>query len=154
MAGIKANSVSVTMGDGDTAVDNSQAGYVVAEQITLSVTDGAPSSVSWGLSIPSASTAARSALSATTGTSVTFTPDVGGQYVVTANVDGTGYVLRISVTTSTVTALAGAIRFSPMTDTSVPTPALGVTLYYSSTQAAFSLKKDDGTVHTVDLTAA
>jgi hypothetical protein len=153
MAGILSNSASVTMTAGDTSVDNAFSGYVVAEQCILSVTDSSPASVEWGLSIPTSSTPARSGLSASTGSSVTFTPDVGGTYTITANVDGTNYVLRMTVAAVTVTQLAGGIRFSPMTDTSVPAPAAGVTMYYSSTQSGLAIKDSSNSVSTVDVTA-
>jgi hypothetical protein len=105
------------------------------------------------LTQPAASSRARSALSAETGATVTFTPDVAGYYVLTATVDSvTAYILRIAVTSTAISQLVEAIRFSPKTDSSVPAPALGLTMYYSSDQDALCVKDPDDAVSTVDLT--
>lgn len=154
MAGIKANSASVTMEDGDTATAKVQSGYVTGEQITLTTT-GSPSTYSWSLSIPSASTAAKSALDTTTGSAPKFRPDVSGEYVVVVTVDSsTEYRINMQVTAATAVDLTGALHFSPRTDASVATPNNGATLYYSSDQSALAFKDAAGDVYTLDNTAA
>lgn len=131
MAGILANSASVTMTAGDTAADNSRAGYIVNEQITLSVTPTGTTYV-WGLAKPGGATS-RSDLSDNSSASIVFVPDYAGTWTVTCVVDGTTtYVLRLTATAVAITSVANAHRFSPVTDTSVPAPALGLTLYCSS----------------------
>jgi len=145
MAGIKANSATQTMGDGDTAADQSVSGYVVGEKITLSTT-GSPSSYSWGQATPSGSTS-RADLSSFTSATPVFTPDVAGYYVITVTVDGsTAYVLRISVIDTAPVDVAQAHRYPPVADGSVPTPALGETHFYSSTGSRMKKKTAAGTV--------
>ena len=46
-----------------------------------------------------------------------------------------------------------AVRFSPRTDASIPAPAAGVTMYYSSDQDALVVKDPSDDVFTVDVTA-
>lgn len=151
MAGILASSVSKTMTSGETAVDDAESGYVAGEQIALS-TFPTGSSYTWGQAIPSGSTVAKSALSSKTAAAPAFTPDVAGEYVITADVDGTAYVIRLSVTASSPSAYTGSATFPPVTDASVPTPSTGITVYNSSDQGGMALKKPDGTVHTIDTT--
>lgn len=148
MSGILANSVSKTMVAGDTAADNTTSGFIALEEVALSTT-GTPVSYLWGLSKPSGSTA-RCALNSTTAASPVFTPDVQGYYVVTCVIDGTTtYILRVAVAqVADVTSLT-TIRFLPIADASVPTPATGRTVYYSSTQSAMVEKRPDGTVHVI-----
>jgi hypothetical protein len=130
MAGIRANSASVTMTSD--AVDNTQAGYVTNEQITL-LTNPTGSSWSWGLAKPSGATS-RSDLSGTTAAGPTFTPDVAGTWTITCTVDSsTVYTLRVTVTAVAVTSVANGHRFSPVANASIPTPALGETLFVSTT---------------------
>jgi hypothetical protein len=152
MAGILANSVTVAMGSGDSAADKSVSGYITNEAITLT-TSPAGSTYAWALGKPSGSTA-RANLSAATGASVSFTPDIAGYYNVACTVDSvTTYLLRVSITQVAQTTSYEAIRFSPKSDASVPTPALGSVMYFSTTQNALAVKLADGSVHTVDLTA-
>lgn len=153
MAGIMASSATETMVSGDTAADNSHAGYIASEMTTLSVTPSG-SSYSWGQSIPSGSATARSGLSSTTDASPTFTPDVAGEWVVTCLVDGTTtYVLRLSVTAIATTTMAEAFRLQPVADSAVSAPAGSIlALYNSSTQNGLAVKNSDGTVYTVDVT--
>jgi hypothetical protein len=147
MAGILANSASVTMVSG--TANNTQAGYLVGEQITLS-TNPTGSIYSWGESIPSGSSSAKSALSSTTEASPRFTPDVAGEYVVTVTVDSTTtYVLRCSVTAAPSVALVSTMRLLPVLDANVPIPATGVTLFYSSDDDVMKIRKPDGTYATV-----
>lgn len=150
MAGILANSASETMTSGDTAVDNTRAGYIAGEQITLSVT---PSSTTyqWGFSKPSGATN-RSDLSDDTIASPVFVPDVAGTWLVTCVVDGgTTYILRMTVTAVAITSVANAHRFSPVTNNSVPAPAAGLTLFCSSDASnEFRVKNASGTILSLD----
>lgn len=137
------------MVSGDTSADNSVSGYITNEQITLTVTDASPSSIRWGQAIPSASTPARSGLDDDDVAQVVFTPDVGGFYTITAVVDGTTYVLRISVASAAQNTVEGSLGFQPLTDASIPTPSSGRNLYYSSDEADLVTKDSSGTVRKV-----
>jgi hypothetical protein len=154
MAGILANSASVTMTAGDTAADNSRAGYVVNEQITLSVTPTGTTYV-WGLSKPSGATS-RSDLSDNSSASIEFVPDFAGTWTVTCIVDGaTTYVLRLTATAVAITSVANAHRFSPTTNTSIPAPATGLTLFCSSDASnKLRVKNTSGTVLPLDAASA
>ena len=132
MAGILANSATASMVDGDTSADNAVSGYITGEQITLTVTDASPASVSWGQSLPAASSSSRSELDDDDVETVHFTPDVGGFYTITANVDGTTYVLRISVASVAQNTIEGSLGLQPLTDAQVPTPSSGVNLFCGS----------------------
>lgn len=154
MSGIIAVSASETMTSGDTSADNAWSGFITNERVLLT-TNPTGTDYEWALVSPQASNIARSALSAETGSSVTFTPDVGGYYIITCTVDSaTSYVLRVSVTSTAVSQLVEAIRFSPKTDSSVPTPVLGLTMYFSSDQDALVVKDSAGDIFPVELGAA
>src|SRR5579871_6720939 len=130
MAGILGTSVAVpTPG---TAANNAVAGYVVGEMVSLSTTPTG-SSYTWNLSLPSGSTSARAGLTANSGATSNFTPDVAGEYLVTCTVDSTTYTLRLSVTAATAVSATGATRYLPVTDTSVAAASTGCVLYFSST---------------------
>ncbi len=135
----------------DTSADNSVSGYIVGEQVTLTASP-AGSSYAWALSKPSGATA-RSDLSATGSSSVTFTPDVGGYYVASVDVSGTTYVLRLAAVAIGTVSSVSALRLMPLADSQVPTPASGAALYFSSTQGAPAVKLPNGSVSTIDLTA-
>ena len=137
--GILANSASVT--HASSTSDDSNAGYITSEQITLS-TSPTQASYSWGLSKPSGATV-RSALSSATNATPVFTPDVAGTYTLT---EGTsGFILRITVTAAAIISISNAQRFSPIVDTAVPSPAQGLTLYCSSTVSdQFRVRDADG----------
>lgn len=154
MAGILANSASETMTAGDTAADNTHAGYIVNEQITLSTTPTGTTYV-WSLSKPSGATS-RSDLSDSTSASVVFVPDFAGTWTVTCIVDGTTtYVLRLTATAVAITSVANAHRFSPVTDNAIPSPATGLTLYCSSDASnKMRLKNPSGTVLSLDAVSA
>jgi hypothetical protein len=148
MAGILANAASKTMVAGDTAADKSVSGYITAESITLT-TNPTGTTYSWGLSKPAGSTA-RAALSDDDGASVNITPDVEGTYLVTCVVDGsTTYVIRIGCVNISVVSSLGALRFTPIANSQVPTPAAGRTVYFSSDSSALVEKRPDGTVHVI-----
>lgn len=145
MAGILANSASVTMVSGDTAATNTFAGFLTGEQITLSTTPTF-ASYSWSEAKPSAATS-RSDLSAATGASVTFTPDVAGYYVITVVTnDGTTYTLTLSVTQVAQATTIEALRLSPKSDASVTAPVLGTAVYHSTDLDAPAAKDSAGTV--------
>lgn len=149
MAGILANSSSVTMVSGDTAADNTSSGYVTNEQISLSVTPTGSAYV-WALSKPEGATS-RSDLSDTDAATCTFTPDVGGDWVVSLVVDSvTTYVLRASVTTSAVAYSYDAMRFPPRLNSTVPTPATGVSVFMSDDSDLLSFKTTAGTVRAIE----
>lgn len=139
------------MVSGDTSADNAVTGYVVGEQIILTATP-VGTSYSWAISKPSGASARASLSDTDTGT-VKFTPDAEGYYVVTVNVSGTDYVLRIAaVAVGTVSALSVA-NLLPLEDDQVPAPATGASLYFSTTQDALAVKFPDNSVSTIDLTA-
>ena len=145
MAGILANTTSVTMTAGDTAAVNTFSGYLTAEQVTLSV-NPAGASFSWGISKPSGSTV-KAVLSSTTDATPVFTPDVGGYYVVTCTVDSTTvYRLTISVTQVAITTSVEATRYQPKSDASVTSPPLGAALFFSSDLACLASKNSSGVV--------
>ncbi len=148
MAGIMANSATETMVAGDTSVDNTHAGYLTRETITLSVT-GTPSTYLWSLATPTAS-GSNCALDDTDAASVTFSPDAEGYYVVTCLVDGTTlYVLRLAVVQISAVSTLSTVRLMPMTDVQVLTPPTGQTLFYSSDRAGLAVKDSTGTVDDV-----
>jgi hypothetical protein len=150
--GILANSASSTQTS--SGADASVSGYVVNERIVLT-TNPTGTDYVWALGGPANTTVARSALSAETGASVTFTPDVSGYWVATCTVDSTTtYVLRISVENTAISQLVEAVRFSPKSDSSVPTPAVGQTMYFSSDQDALVVKDSAGDIFPVELGAA
>ena len=150
MAGILANSVSKSMASG--TADAAVSGYLVGEEITLT-TLPTGTEYAWTISKPSDSTS-RADLSDDTGASVRFSPDVEGYYVVTCTVDSsTVYILRIAAVSVGVVADRSVMRFSPLADSQVPTPATGVSLYYSSTQSSLAFKTTAGAVYTLDSTA-
>lgn len=151
MAGILANSSTHT--HSSTSVDETEAGYITAEQVTLSVTPSA-SSYSWGMARPSGSSAGRSALSEDDVASPVFTPDVAGFYTITCLVNGTTtYVIRLSVTSLAVASPSQALRLSPVTDAQVEVPAVGAVLFCGSDHGDVLCMKDaTNTVFTVDVT--
>jgi len=154
MAGITANSTSVTMVSGDTSADKNQPGYVAAEQITLGIVHGsAVTSAVWGIAIPSGANAIRTALSSTTALAPSFTPQSGveGSYVLQCTVNGdTVYVLRADVVRNTTSTLAGALRMLPKLSASVPAPTTGYTYFVDSATGLRSRKDPSGNVVVVD----
>ena len=143
MAGILANSASVTMVAAD--ADDATAGFITAEQVTCTTTPSG-SAYDWALAKPAGSTA-RSALSDDDTASVSFTPDVAGYYVLTCTVDSTtAYVHRLAVTQVAASTSQEALRFSPKTDASIPTPGVGAAIFYSSDDSRLAAKTSAGTV--------
>ncbi len=130
MAGILANSASKTMTSG--SADNSVSGYLVGEQIVLTVTPTGTDYV-WAVAKPSGSATARSNLDATTGASVKFTPDAEGYFTVSCVVDSTTtYTLRIAAQSIGTVTYHSASNFSPLNNAQVPVPALGHTWFHST----------------------
>lgn len=150
MAGIIATSAT-TNNSASTAVDASVSGYIAGEAVTLTTTPTG-STYSWSLSVPSGST--RSVLTSDTASAPRFTPDVAGYYVITCTVNGsTVYVMRLAATALGSVGVIDALKLIPTSDASIPTPSLGATLYYSSTQSGLAIKLTDGSVETIDTTA-
>lgn len=130
MAGILANSASKTMTSG--SADNSVSGYLVGEQIVLTVTPTGTNYV-WAIAKPSGSATARSNLDATTGASAKFTPDAEGYFTVSCVVDSTTtYTLRIAAQAIGTVTYHSASNFSPLNNAQVPAPALGHTWFHST----------------------
>lgn len=152
MAGIRGVAASKT--HAASGADVNATGFVANEQVTLS-TDPTGSSYQWALSVPSDSSPARSALDDDTDATPKFTPDVDGLYVITCTVGGsTVYVLRISVAAPGVVRYGEINNYLPLTDAQVPTPQTGFAFYCGADHSNLPcIKKTDGTVHTVDLTA-
>jgi hypothetical protein len=150
MAGITAASASKT--HTTTTVDASAAGFIVGESVVLGATP-AGSSYIWAISLPSGSNAIRATLTSDDGAASSFTPDVPGIYTVYANVDGTEYVLRIAAIRLAQSNSLEAIRLTPVADAQIPAPAVGGTVYWSSTQDGLALKDAAGDVFTVNVTA-
>jgi hypothetical protein len=153
MAGITAAAASKTLLSGDTSADKVSSTWVTGERITLGVTPSG-TTYQWGQAAPSGSRLARSALSSDIGASVTFTPDVGGTWTITCLVDGvTTYSLRLVVAAAAIAEPVEAVRFSPRADSTIPAPAAGRTMYFSSDQNALVTKDPSGVIRTVDETA-
>lgn len=151
MPGILASSSTHTMVS--TSADQAEAGYLTGEQVTLSTTPTG-SSYSWGIARPNGSSPGRSSLSEDDVASPVFTPDVAGYYVITCVVDGTAYVLRLSVTSVAVASPTQALRLSPVTDAQVEAPATGIVLFCGSDHGNVLCTKDaNDDVFTVDVTA-
>jgi len=154
MAGIIANSVSKPMVGGDTSADKVSTGYVAGERVSLSVTPTG-TTYQWASAAPSGSSSARSALSDDGGASVTLTPDVAGAYLVTCIVDGsTVYVIRLTAQAAAVAEPVEAVRFSPRADETIPAPAAGFTMYYSSTHGALVVKDPANVIKPITLGSA
>jgi hypothetical protein len=149
MSGITA--VAQTTTHAASGADVSVAGFLVGETIALS-TAPTGSSYQWALSAPSNSNQVRSALSGATEATASFTPDASGIYAISVTVDGTVFILRITVTMLAVSTALEALRLLPVADAQISTPAAGIALYYSSTQSALSFKDAAGNVRKVTFT--
>jgi hypothetical protein len=148
--GILASSSSVTMTSSSS--DAVSTGYVIGEQISLT-TNPTGTTYAWSSATPSGSAAARSALSATAGANVKFTPDADGVYVVSCTVDSaTTYVIRLTVVDVAFSTVTQVVRLSPVEDNAVPAPATGRALYFSATHNAVVLKDPSNTIFVVDTT--
>jgi len=149
MAGILANSATQTMVIGNTAADNTFGTFVTDEQITLATTPTGSTYV-WGVSRPSGATG-RSALSSSTDAAPVFTPDVPGLWVLTCVVDSTTtYVLRTTVVQVAIVTSQQAFRCLPIADASVPSPAAGEMLYFSSTVGRYRTRTSAGGIRDLD----
>lgn len=139
---------------GSATADNTQAGYLVGEQIVLSTTPTG-SSYAWALATPTGSSSGRAGLSEDDVAGPVFTPDVAGYYVITCLVSGTtSYVLRIAVTSLATATPTQGLRLSPVTDAQVEAPAVGVVLFCGSNHSnALCVKDASDNVFTVDTTA-
>ena len=140
------------MVSGDTAVDDAESGYRTAEKITLS-TFPTGSAYSWGQAIPAGSAVASSGLSSKTAATPTFTPDVAGEYVITCDVDGTAYVLRLTVTSVIASPSVGSHRYMPAAEAGVIAPSTGETLFFSKEKSRLVVKDSAGVVRDWDASA-
>lgn len=150
MAGITAIASSKT--HAASGVDVTASGFIAGEGITLTASPTGTDYL-WSIALPSGSSAARVGFAGETEASASFTPDVTGLYSASVTVDGTVYVLRMSVTAIAASSLVQLLRLSPIADEEAPTPTVGGGLYWSSTQGALALKDSAGDVFTVDVTA-
>jgi len=147
MAGILANSAAVTMVSASSP--EVKAGFVTKQQVTLTA-DPVGSAYSWGQAIPAGSVSAFSALTSTVNATTRFTPDVAGEYVITCDVDGTFYTLRMTVVAVTAVPTVGGTRYLPVADASVPAPSNGETVFYSSGVSRLRVKASDDSVRDLD----
>ncbi len=144
MAGIGAVAASKT--HVASGADVSASGFIANERVALSATP-AGSGYAWSVSAPSDSRPALSDLNDDTDTTPSFTPDVAGFYVVSVLVDGvTLYVLRLEVAEVGIVRPSYALNLPSYADSQVPTPSIGVTLYYSTTASKAVVKDTSGTV--------
>lgn len=151
MAGISAVSASKT--HSASGADVSATGFIVGERIALSATPTG-SGYQWAMAAPTDSAPAYSGLDDDTDATPRFIPDVAGYYVLSVDVDGTQYVLRISVAAVGTVRASEVYNFQPLTDSQVSTPQVGFSFFCGADHSNLPcIKKTDGTVHTVDLTA-
>jgi hypothetical protein len=130
----------------ETAADKAVSGYITLEEIALATTPTG-TAYSWSIAKPSAATS-RSDLDSTTDAGPAFTPDVEGYYTISCVVDSaTTYIIRIAVALVASVSTLTTVRFIPVANASVPTPATGRTVYFSIESAALVEKRSDGTVH-------
>jgi hypothetical protein len=151
MAGILANSLSHQMVDGDTSPVNVVAGYVSGQVVTLSVVPTG-SAYQWTLSNPSTSSRTRPpAISDIQGATPTFTPDVGGFYILTCIVDGvTSYTITLDVLDVAQPVNIPALLAQEVSDVAIPSPpGAALTLYNSQEQGGLATKNSSGAVATL-----
>jgi len=146
MAGITASSASKVLLAGSTSADKALGGFAVGEMVTLA-TSPTGTEYLWGQSFPAGSNQVRAAISATTGASVTFVPDVAGVHTITCLVDDvTSYTLHLTVTSTAISQLAEAIRQTPKADATVPAPAVGLMVYFSDELSQWAVKDPSGRI--------
>jgi hypothetical protein len=143
MAGILANSLSHQMVDGDTSPVNVVAGYVSGQVVTLSVTPTG-STYQWTLSNPSTSSRTRPpALSDIQGATPTFTPDVGGFYILTCLVDGvTSYTLTLDVLDVAQPVNIPALLGQEVSESAVASPPGAALTVFKSKEQGIHVTKD------------
>lgn len=147
--GILANQTGgPVMTDGD--ADGVVAGYATNARITLSTTP-AGAGHSWALSKPSGATV-RSDLSASSGASVSFVPDVEGVWLAVCTVSGPiTYTLQIQVAAAAPSTISGALRFLARALASITTPLAGTeALYYDKDVGRYRSKTSAGTAREID----
>ncbi len=127
---------------GDTAVDNTNTGYITREQITLSVTPTAATHL-WALAKPSGSTA-RADLDRNNQATALFTPDVEGFYTITFVDGATTYVLRLDVANQAPTVISGALRFLSRLGSTITVAATGLSVYFDTTFGVLRSKDTSG----------
>lgn len=146
MSGINAISASKT--HSATGVDVAVSGFITGQEVALSTTPTG-SGYQWAQSLPSGSNAIRAALSADDEAVAKFTPDAPGIYALSVVVDGTTYILRMSVARLAASSGVDVLLLPPIADSQVAAPALGRALYFSSDQNALCTKDPAGTVTVV-----
>lgn len=146
MAGITANTTSVTMASSEGA-DVTKTGFSTGEVCTLAA-EPAGSSHLWTLISPAGSTAS---LSDDSAAGPQFKLDRAGVYSVVCIVDGsTVYKIRMEATQVSTAFVANSLRFAAVDPSTVATPSSGRVLFIDSTNSnALSLKDSSGTVTAV-----
>lgn len=142
MAGIVATS-QTTNNLSTTTPDGAVTGYITGEEIVLTTTP-VGSSYSWTLSAPSTE---RAVLSSETEASTRFKPRNSGTYLIVCQVDGTTYILRISVAEVGSVISAGPVRLMPLLKAAVPAPASGISWFFSEDDGQAAGKYPDGSVY-------
>lgn len=150
MAGI--NAVASSKTHAASGVDVAVAGFIAGEQVALT-TDPTGTDYQWAIALPAGSNSARVGFAGDTEAAASFTPDVTGLYAVMVTVDGTTYYLRIAVVALAISSSLEGLRFSPVANDQIPTPAVGGILFWSSDEDALAVKGVSGLVRTVDTTA-
>jgi hypothetical protein len=132
--------------------DVSVSGYITGETVALTASPTG-TNYQWSLAAPSGSNSARLRFAGDDTSTASFTPDVPGIYAVAVVVDGTTYMLRLSVTQLAASTVLEALRLTPVPDSQIAAPAVGHALYFSATQNTLALKNAAGAVFSVNLTA-
>lgn len=154
MAGILANSASVTMVSGQESADNSVTGFVISEQITLSVIHAGATSWQWATAIPAGSSTAKSALTSTSSAASSLIPDTTGVFTITCMVNDateipTSYTLRADVTAVASSVPVNALHHLSFADSQIATPASGAVVYHSKTRDKLVQKDSTGIISDV-----
>lgn len=138
MAGITAASASKSLVSGSTSADNTVTDFVALERIVLG-TSPTGTAYLWTLSVPSG---ARATIDDDDASAPSFTPDIEGTYLVTVDVDGTAYVLRITVVQTEVSNQIIVLRVQKVGRAAVATPgsAAAVNVFHSTESALLEVK--------------
>lgn len=147
MSGILLVQSAATIYAGTSALPAIQTGAVTGAQCTASIATATPTTFAWTLAVPPGSGAT---LSSASTSSVTFTPDVAGDYNLRCIGDATTYLLALAIVKVAATAFTGPLSPAYLAPASVATPSFGVALFCDSTNSgALSFKDTSGAVKTV-----